>query len=143
MTIHNPPVRRPSGLATAAPGDPNSSPTLFGNCPLPADLRPPVLGGQGDHVAQGDGDAVRPRSATDHIMLRRLRQLQQFGHTPEQDLTLRARVLPDQAIRKIVNAIEDMQFHRPDWRARAQLHLADAGALICAAWDYLENGGGE
>lgn len=72
------------------------------------------------------------------VMLERERQIS-LGHTPASDLAnLDDKLLPKMAIRKITNAQEDIYFRRQkDWRRHAQRHLAEAAAILLAAWDRL------
>lgn len=77
-------------------------------------------------------------NAVERIAAMRAEQVERWGHTPDADLNLPLKVLPDRSIRKIVAAQEDMHFRRGDWRAQALKHLAQAGALLAAAIDRLE-----
>ena len=73
------------------------------------------------------------------VMLHRERQIDR-GHTLASDLAnYDDKKLPRLAIRLIGFALEDMHFRRSkDWRRLAQSHLAEAGALLLAAWDRLD-----
>ena len=84
-----------------------------------------------------------PVAAMEAAMLERVRQFE-LGHTVEADLQQESpRRIPDQAIRYLNMGVEDLQFHKGDWRTRAKRHFAQAAALAMAAWDYVDNGGGE
>lgn len=126
----------------APPHDPLELPRLRRPLPPESGLQAGQTEPAGAQVARS---AVAPQmSAFAAMRQRRTRQIAEFGHTPAADLKLRRNVLPDRAIRSLVHALEDMQFqHQDNWRALAQRHLADAGAFVAAAWDYLDNGGGE
>lgn len=112
---------------------------------LPAVIGDPAAGEAGEPAASGGGGSTFagvPVAAFETMMIRRQRQIAEYGHTPANDLALRPTVLPSRAERAIVNALEDMQFQRTDdWRQRAMIHLADAGAFCAAAFDYLASGG--
>lgn len=80
--------------------------------------------------------------ALEPIIAERRRQIEEFGHTPDKDLTLRPSVLPDRAIRYLVSVHEDLQFRRGDFIANARRHAAQAGAMVAAIIDWLDAGGG-
>ena len=96
------------------------------HCSAPAQLIPGAI----------DPDMLGLRAVI-AFLAERARDAQQFGHTPESDRALPLKCLPDRALRYIVHAQEDMHFRRDGWQQRAQRHLAQAGALLSAAWDRL------
>lgn len=79
-----------------------------------------------------------PVAAMEAVLAERMRQIHDFGHTPQADAELPLKQLPRAAARLLTAAIEDCQFQRGDWRKAARKHLARAGAMILAALDRLD-----
>jgi hypothetical protein len=141
-----------SGKGTAA-GFSGSVPAAAPHSELPGAARscpsdsageaPPPIPAGWPPVAAGHTFAGVPVASMEAVMAQRTRQIAHFGHTPDKDLGLRPSVLPDRAIRYLVNAQEDLQFRRGEYRASARRHLAQAGAMVLAAIDYLDAGGGQ
>lgn len=91
-----------------------------------------------------DCTASRLTIHIDAMLAERTRAAERFGHTLERDLRRRPAVLPDRAIRALVHVQEDFHFKPGDnWRDLARKHAIEAGALVLALLDYIDNGGGE
>lgn len=120
------------------------------NPDLPLSAQKPLQqpsGGQGEYPPP-DAHAPStfagvPVAAMEAAMAERTKQIA-LGHTPQADLRLdNPKQLPATAIRYLNLGIEDVQFHKGDWQTRAKRHFAQAAALALAAWDYIDNGGGQ
>jgi hypothetical protein len=129
------PSQRGAGMVPAP------APLSASGQPLP--VSPPPLIPSFSHAAGKTTFAGVPVAAIEAVMVERTRQVRDFGHTTDKDLTLRPSVLPDRASRYLVNAQEDLQFRSDGHRQRARRHLAQAGAMVLAAIDYLDAGGGQ
>lgn len=79
-----------------------------------------------------------PVGSIEAVIAERIRQVEQFGHTPEDDLKLELGVLPKEARQYLSSALDELHFRRAGWRDRYRFRLKKAGAMILAALDQCE-----
>lgn len=129
------PVAIPKGEGAGHPGGGSPCSSARGPITVPAHLEHSRETGRATGAAAG---TYLPVAAMEAVLAERMRQIHDFGHTPQSDAELPLKQLPRAAQRFLTEAIEDCHFQRGDWRKAARKHLVRAGAMILAALDRIE-----
>ena len=79
-----------------------------------------------------------PVASIEDVITERVRQVKAFGHSPAADASYPLRHLPLQARAYLDAAMDEIQFRKPGWEARARRKLTQAGALALAAIDRFD-----
>lgn len=144
--LGRPALRFPSAaqraLMRAAPGLPlpPPAPVLTRVWKQPAAGRTAPGGPVATARASSSAAVGVPVAAMEAVMIERMKHFDN-GHDLASDVVAIAdnpRKLSRRAERFIVHAIEDLQFHKPGYQARARHHIAQAAAMLLAFYDAIE-----
>lgn len=105
---------------------------IFAVAVSPAASRAAETGGMEAHLGRTLARSTN-QNAMHQVLALRLRQIEQFGHTPESDAATPLRHFAQELSRAAQAFTEDVQFNKPV--DHMQLHLIKLGALTLAALD--------